>query len=75
MMMISKSETVSDLNIDARSLYALDFAALNREINAGLADPKLKAHLVELGGAQMLMTSAELGKLIADDVAKWAKVI
>jgi tripartite-type tricarboxylate transporter receptor subunit TctC len=50
-------------------------ATLNREINAGLADPKLKARLVELGGAPMPMTPAELGKLIADDVAKWAKVI
>jgi tripartite-type tricarboxylate transporter receptor subunit TctC len=50
-------------------------ATLNREINAGLADPKLKARLVELGGAPMPMTPAELGKLIADDVAKWARVI
>ena len=50
-------------------------ATLNREINAGLADPKLKARLVELGGAPMPMTPAELGKLMVDDVAKWAKVI
>src|SRR5262249_58616526 len=50
-------------------------ATLNREINAGLADPKLKARLVELGGAPMPMTPAELGKLIADDVAKGARVI
>ena len=48
---------------------------LNKEINAGLADPKLRARLVELGGAPMPMTPAELGKLIADDVAKWARVI
>jgi tripartite-type tricarboxylate transporter receptor subunit TctC len=50
-------------------------ATLNREINAGLADPKLAARLVELGGAPMPMTPAELEKLIADEVAKWAKVI
>jgi len=50
-------------------------ATLNREINAGLADPKLAARLVELGGAPMPMTPAELGKLSADEVAKWAKVI
>ena len=50
-------------------------ATLNREINAGLADPKLKARLVELGGAPMPMTPAELGKLIAGETEKWAKVI
>jgi len=50
-------------------------ATLNREINAGLADPKLKARLVELGGAPMPMTPAELGKLIADETEKWRKVI
>jgi tripartite-type tricarboxylate transporter receptor subunit TctC len=50
-------------------------ATLNREINAGLADPKLTARLVELGGAPMPMTPAELGKLIADETEKWRKVI
>jgi tripartite-type tricarboxylate transporter receptor subunit TctC len=50
-------------------------ATLNREINAGLADPKLKARLVELGGAPMPMTPAELGKLIASETEKWGKVI
>jgi tripartite-type tricarboxylate transporter receptor subunit TctC/ABC-type uncharacterized transport system substrate-binding protein len=50
-------------------------ATLNREINAGLADPKLKARLVELGGAPMPMTPAEVGKLIASETEKWAKVI
>jgi len=48
---------------------------LNREINAGLADAKLKAQLANLGADPMPMTSAELGKLIADDIEKWAKVI
>jgi tripartite-type tricarboxylate transporter receptor subunit TctC len=50
-------------------------ATLNREINAGLADPKLAARLVELGGAPMPMTPDELGKLVADEVEKWRKVI
>jgi tripartite-type tricarboxylate transporter receptor subunit TctC len=50
-------------------------ATLNREINVGLADPKLAARLVELGGAPMPMTPGELEKLTADEVAKWAKVI
>jgi tripartite-type tricarboxylate transporter receptor subunit TctC len=48
---------------------------LNQEINAALADPKLKARLAELGGVPIPMTPAELGKLVADDTQKWAKVI
>jgi tripartite-type tricarboxylate transporter receptor subunit TctC len=48
---------------------------LNTEVNAGLADAKLKAQLANLGADPMPMTSAELGKLIADDIEKWAKVI
>jgi tripartite-type tricarboxylate transporter receptor subunit TctC len=48
---------------------------LNREINAGLADPKIKARLVELGGTLSAGSSAAFGKFIADDAAKWAKVV
>jgi tripartite-type tricarboxylate transporter receptor subunit TctC len=48
---------------------------LNREINAGLADPKIKARLVDLGGTVFAGSSAEFGKFLADDVEKWAKVI
>ena len=48
---------------------------LNREINAGLADPKLKTRLAELGGVPMPMTPADFGKFIADETEKWAKVI
>ena len=48
---------------------------LNREINAGLADLTLKERLADLGGAPMLMTPAEFGKLIADETEKWGKVI
>jgi tripartite-type tricarboxylate transporter receptor subunit TctC len=48
---------------------------LNREINAGLADPKLSARLVDLGGMMLPGSSAEFGKLIADETDKWAKVI
>jgi tripartite-type tricarboxylate transporter receptor subunit TctC len=48
---------------------------LNREINAGLADPKIKERLADLGGAPMPMTPAEFGKLIADETEKWARVI
>jgi tripartite-type tricarboxylate transporter receptor subunit TctC len=48
---------------------------LNREINVGLADPKIKERLADLGGEPMPMTAAEFGKLIAEDTEKWAKVI
>lgn len=48
---------------------------LNKEINAGLADPKIKARLADLGSAPRPMTSAEFGKFIADEVEKWGKAI
>jgi tripartite-type tricarboxylate transporter receptor subunit TctC len=48
---------------------------IGKEINAGLADPKMKARFADLGGAAMPMTPAQLGKLIADETEKWAKVI
>jgi tripartite-type tricarboxylate transporter receptor subunit TctC len=48
---------------------------LNREINAGLADEKLKARLAELGGTPFPGTPAGFRKLIADDVEKWGNVI
>jgi tripartite-type tricarboxylate transporter receptor subunit TctC len=48
---------------------------LNREINAALADPKMKARLLDLGGVPLPLTPAEFGKLLADDTEKWAKVI
>jgi tripartite-type tricarboxylate transporter receptor subunit TctC len=48
---------------------------LNREINAGLAEPKMKARLADLGGTPLLGSPADFGKLIADETEKWAKVI
>jgi tripartite-type tricarboxylate transporter receptor subunit TctC len=48
---------------------------LNREINAGLADPKLSARLTDLGGMMLPGSSTDFGKLIADETDKWAKVI
>jgi tripartite-type tricarboxylate transporter receptor subunit TctC len=58
-------------SITARCLTSL----LNEEINAGLADSKLKARLADLGSVPMPMTPAEFGKYIADDTEKWAKVV
>jgi tripartite-type tricarboxylate transporter receptor subunit TctC len=48
---------------------------LNNEINAGLADPKLKARLADLGGIPLPGSPAEFGKLIADETEKWGKVV
>jgi tripartite-type tricarboxylate transporter receptor subunit TctC len=48
---------------------------LNKEINAGLADPKLKARLGDLGGTALPGSTSDFGKLIADETEKWGKVI
>jgi len=48
---------------------------LNNEINAALHDPNMNARLAELGGVALPGSSAEFGKLIADETEKWAKVI
>jgi len=48
---------------------------LNKEINAGLADPKINARLADLGGVALPGSPAEFGKLIAAETEKWAKVI
>jgi tripartite-type tricarboxylate transporter receptor subunit TctC len=48
---------------------------LNKEINAGLADPNMKARLADFGGAPLVGSPADFGKLIADETEKWGKVI
>jgi tripartite-type tricarboxylate transporter receptor subunit TctC len=48
---------------------------LNKEINAGLGDPRIKAHLADLGSLPLSMMPSEFGKLIADETEKWGKVI
>jgi tripartite-type tricarboxylate transporter receptor subunit TctC len=48
---------------------------LNKEINAGLADPKIEARLANLGGDVLALSPADFGKLIADETEKWGKVI
>ncbi|MGD0024897.1 MAG: tripartite tricarboxylate transporter substrate binding protein [Xanthobacteraceae bacterium] len=48
---------------------------LNKEINAGLADAKIKARFAELGAVPIPMTPAEFAKFIADETEKFAKVI
>jgi tripartite-type tricarboxylate transporter receptor subunit TctC len=48
---------------------------LNAEINAILADPKMKARLADLGGTALPGSPADFGKLITDETEKWGKVI
>jgi tripartite-type tricarboxylate transporter receptor subunit TctC len=48
---------------------------LNKEINAGLADPKLRAKLADLGGQMMGGTPADFGQIIVEETEKWAKVV
>jgi tripartite-type tricarboxylate transporter receptor subunit TctC len=48
---------------------------LNKEINAGLAAPKLKARLADVGGSALSGSPADFGKFIADETEKWGKVI
>jgi tripartite-type tricarboxylate transporter receptor subunit TctC len=48
---------------------------LNKQINAGLADPTTKARLAALGCGVFAGTPADFAKFIADETAKWAKVV
>jgi tripartite-type tricarboxylate transporter receptor subunit TctC len=48
---------------------------LNKEINAGLADPRLKARFADLGATVFVVSPADFRKFIADETEKWAKVI
>jgi tripartite-type tricarboxylate transporter receptor subunit TctC len=47
----------------------------DKEVNAGLADPKIKARLAELGGTALPGSPADFGRLIADETEKWGKVV
>jgi tripartite-type tricarboxylate transporter receptor subunit TctC len=48
---------------------------LNKEINAGLVDPKVKARLANMGSTALPGSPADFGKLIAEETEKWAKVV
>jgi tripartite-type tricarboxylate transporter receptor subunit TctC len=48
---------------------------LNKEINAALSDPKINARLAALGVTILQRSPTDLGKLIADDTEKWAKLV
>lgn len=48
---------------------------LNKEINAALADLKIKARLADLGGTELTGSPADFGKLIVEETEKWGKVV
>jgi tripartite-type tricarboxylate transporter receptor subunit TctC len=48
---------------------------LNKEINAALANPKIKARLADLGATVLPGSPADFEKLIADETEKWGKVV
>jgi tripartite-type tricarboxylate transporter receptor subunit TctC len=48
---------------------------LNKEIDAGVADPKMKARLVDLGGIALTGSPSDFGKLIVEETEKWGKVV
>jgi tripartite-type tricarboxylate transporter receptor subunit TctC len=48
---------------------------LNNETNAALADPAIKARLTDFGGTELIGSPADLGRLIAEETEKWAKVV
>jgi pimeloyl-ACP methyl ester carboxylesterase len=49
--------------------------ALNKEVDAGLADPKLKARLAEFGALPLVGSAFEFGGLVAEETEKWGKVV
>jgi tripartite-type tricarboxylate transporter receptor subunit TctC len=48
---------------------------LNNEINAALAEPKIRARLADLGARTLPGSPADFGKLLAEETEKWGKVI
>jgi tripartite-type tricarboxylate transporter receptor subunit TctC len=58
-----------------RNTRAEIIGRLNTEINAGLADPKIKARLADLGGTVLAGSPADFGRLVTTETEKWRKVI
>src|SRR4051812_47269297 len=48
---------------------------LNKAVGTALANPALKAKILDMGGVPMPMTQAEFGKFLAEETEKWGKVI
>jgi len=58
-----------------KNTFAAVVNTLNGEINAALADPRMRARLAEVGGMLLPGTSGDFERLIADETGKWAKVV
>jgi tripartite-type tricarboxylate transporter receptor subunit TctC len=58
-----------------KNLSADIIEKLNKDINSGLADNKIRARLADLGGTPLVLSPADFGKLIADETRKWDKVV
>jgi tripartite-type tricarboxylate transporter receptor subunit TctC len=58
-----------------RNIPGVIVSRLNAEINAGLADPGIKARIADLGGSVLPGSPDDFRRLIAEDIEKWAKVI
>lgn len=58
-----------------RSTPADLIGKLNQEINAALAEPKMRMRFAELGGAGFIKSPAEMSKFVADETEKWGKVV
>jgi tripartite-type tricarboxylate transporter receptor subunit TctC len=69
-----EASTVSGLGAP-RNTPAEIIGRLNKEINAALADPNMKARLADLGGTVLAGSPAAFGKLIAEETEKWGKVV
>ena len=48
---------------------------LNRAINAAYVDPMMRARLADTGGGVLTGSAAEFGKILAEEIEKWAKVV
>jgi tripartite-type tricarboxylate transporter receptor subunit TctC len=69
-------ETAAFAGIGApRNTPAEVIDSLNREVNAALAEPKVKAQIAQLGGAPMPLSPAAFGTLLAEQTEKWGRVV
>ena len=71
----ASSRAHSSASARARTRPPKSSTGSTQEINAGLADPKIKARLAEVAGPVLSGSPADFGKLIADETEKWGKVI
>jgi tripartite-type tricarboxylate transporter receptor subunit TctC len=69
-----EASTIAGVGVP-RNTPAEIIGKLNNEVNAALADPKIKTRLGDLGGTVLPGSPADFGKLIAEETAKWGKVI